>query len=133
MSSIFRIRSNLYWWIYYSSTLIKNWTKAFRNQIVLLLHFIPKITFFTCSYLFSFAKPHFVVTCCYSLPFVVSCCTTRCHSLSLDAPLLSLFMNDLPMLWCECFLQVFIVKIKRDFPLNFLKVFQLLPLFLSYF
>ena len=31
----------------------------------------------------------------HSLPFVVTRCNTRCHSLSLDVPLVSLFINDL--------------------------------------
>ena len=35
-----------------------------------------------------------VVTRCYSFSFVVICCTTRYHSLSLDVPLVCLFIND---------------------------------------
>ena len=52
------------------------------------------------------------------LSFVITCCTTRCHSLSLDAPLVSLFMNDFSMLWCESFSQVFIMEIKKRFSIE---------------
>ena len=39
-----------------------------------------------------------IAICCHSLhyllPLFVTCCATRCHSLSLDAPLVCLFIND---------------------------------------
>ena len=74
-----------------------------------------KSLFFTCSYLFLFAEPH---VCCHSMSFVVTCCTSCCHSLSLDAPLVSLFMNSLPMLPCESFSQVFVMEIKKRFSIE---------------
>ena len=54
---------------------------------------------------FSFVVPllSLIVIYCHSLSFVVTRCITRCHSLSLVVPLVSLFINDL---FREAFLQV---------------------------
>ena len=80
---------------------IKNWIKLFRNQIGLLFHFeTQKSLYFTYPHSYSFILslaviPYhslsFFVT---RLPLVVTRCTTRCHTLSLVVPLVSLFIND---------------------------------------
>ena len=88
----------------------------------------PKITFFHLLLFVFFGWTRrllsLVVT---SLSFVVTCCTTRFHSLSLDPPLISIFMNDLPMLWCECFSQVFIIKIKKGFSIELSESIPIVP------
>ena len=79
---------------------------------------------FTCSYSLSFVES-LSINYCHSLSFVVIVCNSLYHLLSLDVTFISLFINDLPMLWCECFSQVFIIEIKKDFfHLTFWKYFN---------
>ena len=57
------------------------------------------------SSLFSFVVPLAAIYC-YSLLFVALRCNTRCHSLSLDVPLVCFFINDrnnFPFLRFFCF------------------------------
>ena len=70
-----------------SYILLKKLNKIFRKWIGLLFLLKHKITLF---YLLSFAFIRSISRChslslivifCYSLPFVVTCCTTHCHSL----------------------------------------------------
>ena len=138
MSSIFRFISNLYWWIYYSYTLIKNWTKDFRNQIGYLFHFETWNHFFLLVIfylLFVFIRwitrlLSLVVSRCHLLSLVVPLVVTRCHSMH----------HSLVFLWtifqcCDvsAFHRCLLSRQRKHFPLNFLKVIQFLPLFLSYF
>ena len=126
MSSISPFISNLFCWICYSYTLTKNWIKAFRNQFDLLFHFETYNHFLSLALIcFHSLNRTFVVTCCHSLLYVVICCTTRCHLLSLDAPLVSLFVNNISMLRCECFSQVKKSRLRKIINIEIKKIFSI--------
>ena len=95
------------------------WRTAHTNTILFKKGSLAKITT-RCHFLsfdvtgchsLSLAVPlvvirwHCCTTHCHSLSFVVTRCTTRCHSLyhslSLDVPLICLFINNLAFLLCH--------------------------------
>ena len=132
MSSIFRFIGNLYWWIYYSYTLIKIELKPSRIRLAICFILKHKITFFYLL-LFVFIRwitrlLSLVVIRCHLLSLVVPLVVTRCHSMH----------HSLVFLWtifqcCDvsAFHRCFLSILRKHFPLNFLKVIQLLHLFLS--
>ena len=86
----------------------------------------PKITFFHLL-LFVFFEPG---VCCHLLSLVVPLVFTRCHSIHHSSVFLWTIFQCCDV---SAFHRCLLSRLRKDFPLNFLKVFQLLPLFLSYF
>ena len=97
--------------------LFKHKTTLFYLLSFAFIQFITRCHSLSFIVIFCYSLP-FTVTRCHSLSFVLTCCTTRCHSLSLvvircaarcyslsfvvirchslslDVPLVCLFMND---------------------------------------
>ena len=104
---------------------IENWIHLFRNQISLLFLLKHKITLF---YLPSFVFIRFIsrypslsliVAFYYSLSFVVTCCTTRCHllynSLSLVVILCATRCHSLSLVVVCCIIRCY--SLSLDLPL----------------
>ena len=93
-----------------------------------------KSLFCTCSYLFSLAEPdvccHLLSHRCHLLSLVVPLVFTRCHSIHHSSVFLWTIFQCCDV---SAFHRCLLSRLRKDFPLNFLKVFQLFPLFLSYF
>ena len=114
MSSVSQFKNNLSWWIYCSYTLhiifvLKPKSLSFPCYHSLSFVFIRcttcchSLSFFITRCINHYHLLSFVVTRCNSLLLIVllivtgcQCCnrcSTRCHSLSLDAPLVCLFIT----------------------------------------
>ena len=115
VSSTSRLIHNLYCWIYCGYTLIKNWTKSFRNHSVSFWNLKSLFHLLLFAFIRWITRCHslsLVLICCHSLslvlircrllssviPLVVPFVAIHCHSLypslSLDVPPVCLFIND---------------------------------------
>ena len=108
--------------------------KPSGTRLAFCFIFKPKITFFHLL-LFVFIRwttrlLSLVVIRCHLLSLVVPLVATRCHSMHHSSVFLWTIFQCCDV---SAFHRCLLSRLRKDFPLNFLKVFQLLPLFLSYF